>query len=72
MIKMTVEKETNRAIALQVANVAKSFRLPTERAGQLEECHLQLDKRYSWIQNSARAKGYYLRGEGGGVLWHCW
>lgn len=52
MIKMTVEKETNRAIALQVANVAKSFRLPTERAGSLKNAI------FNWIRG---IRGYRIQ-----------
>ncbi|WP_368099735.1 ABC transporter ATP-binding protein, partial [Bifidobacterium pseudocatenulatum] len=49
---MTVEKETNRAIALQVANVAKSFRLPTERAGSLKNAI------FNWIRG---IRGYRIQ-----------
>lgn len=52
VIKMTVEKETNRAIALQVTNVAKSFRLPTERAGSLKNAIL------NWIRG---IRGYRIQ-----------
>lgn len=52
MIKMTVEKETNRAIALQVANVAKSFRLPTGRAGSLKNAI------FNWIRG---IRGYRIQ-----------